>query len=217
MLFGFLRYTANFTFLASFVNRWRLATFYSLSMPLSKPEITQLVDRARANDRGAWELLFRRFQLPLLAYCNEMLFNREDALDAVQQCFIKVIKHLPSLREDRKFAGWLFRIARQECIDSIRRKGRQEKLRQPLESDDFSSAMCPGDNTERADDIQLAITFVRGLDADLREPMVLYYLEDFALEQIAEVMQLPRGTVKSRLHRARQILKQKMEEAYEPA
>jgi len=183
-------------------------------MSLSKEEIAQLIAQARCNQSEAWEPLFRRFQLPLLAYCQEILFSREDALDAVQQSFLKAIKYLPSLRQDSKFGSWLFGIARQECIDLIRRKGRRERLEPAHSFADEVSVMCPSERATRSDDARQVILLVRELEPDLSEPMILFYLEEFSIEAIAEVMQLPSGTIKSRLHRARKTIKLKMEEAH---
>mgnify|MGYP000500296945 CR=1 FL=1 len=134
----------------------------------------------------------------------------------VQKSFIKAIHHLPSLREDSKFGGWLFGIARQECIDSIRRRGRQQTAFSKLRFEEPEFPSSPGEALGQEDDAKRARALVRELDADLREPITLYYLEDFSLSQIADIMQIPSGTGRSRLHRARQILRTKMEEAQEP-
>ncbi len=179
-------------------------------------EILFFIPLARANCRQAWNSLIKRFQLPLLAYCCERLGNREDALDAVQQTFVKAIKHLPSLRDDTKFTSWIYGIARQACIDSIRRRGREAKAYQTFSHQEPFPTVCPGENAANAEEVQLVITLVRELESDLQEPLILYYLEDFSLSEIAEIMHVPNGTIKSRLHRARQILKTKMEEANVP-
>lgn len=80
-------------------------------MTLPEDEIPLLVSNARSHDRVAWDSLLKRFQLPLHAYCSELLSDRQEALDMVQKSFIKAIRHLPSLREDCKFGGWLYGIA----------------------------------------------------------------------------------------------------------
>jgi len=188
-------------------------------MILSEAETVQLVEKARLHDRSAWDCLLKHFQMALFAYCSELLSSRDDALDAVQQCFIKAVKYLPSLRENTKFSSWLYGIARQECFDTLRRRGRQQKALRifPVAVYPSSSHTCPLETATKAEDAQQVINYLRQLESDLREPVTLYYLEDFSVAQIADVMQLPQGTVKSRLHRARQILKTKMEEANEPA
>ncbi len=186
-------------------------------MTLSEKEILLLVSNARSHDRIAWDSLLKRFQVPLHAYCSELLSDRQEALDIVQKSFIKATRHLPSLREDSKFGGWLFGIARQECIDSIRRRGRQQTAFSKLKFEELEFSSCPGEALGQEDDARRARALVRELDADLREPITLYYLEEFSLSQIAEIMKIPSGTVKSRLHRARKILKIKMEKTNEPA
>src|SRR5579871_4823549 len=98
---------------------------------LGVAEIEQLpVSEARAGDAGAWDTLFRRFQLPLYVYVFELVRNEQTSLDIVQETFINAARHIGSLRNDAKFGSWLFGIAHQKCIQRWRKHAREEMLRE---------------------------------------------------------------------------------------
>src|SRR5437763_12829329 len=90
------------------------------------------VQQARAGSSAAWDVLFRRYQLPLYVYVFEMVRDEQAGLDIVQETFINAVRHLGSLREDGKFGSWLFGIAHQKCIQRWRKRGREEIVLEEL-------------------------------------------------------------------------------------
>src|ERR1041384_5187512 len=84
------------------------------------------VPQARAGDPDAWDILFRRYQLPLYVYVFELVHDEQASLDIVQETFINATRHLASLRDDEKFGSWLFGIAHQKCIQRWRKQNREE-------------------------------------------------------------------------------------------
>src|ERR1035438_6095547 len=84
------------------------------------------VPQARAGDPGAWDILFRHYQLPLYVYVFELVHDEQASLDIVQETFIAAARHIGGLREDAKFGSWLFGIAHQKCVQRWRK--RQEIL-----------------------------------------------------------------------------------------
>ena len=74
------------------------------------------VQKARAGDAEAWNVLLKRYQLPLYVYVIELVHNEQASLDIVQETFVNAVRHLDSLRDDGKFGSWLFGIAHQKCI-----------------------------------------------------------------------------------------------------
>src|SRR5580658_8280813 len=90
------------------------------------------VQQAKAGEPGAWDVLFRRYQLPLYVYVFELVRDEQASLDIVQETFIAAVRHLASLRDDAKFGGWLFGIAHQKCVQSWRRQNRAAALREEL-------------------------------------------------------------------------------------
>src|SRR5208337_265168 len=93
------------------------------------------VPRARAGDPEAWDLLFRRYQLPLYVYAFELVHDEQASLDIVQETFINAVRHLGSLRDDRKFGSWLFGIAHQKCLQRWRRQNREHTLLEEFAAD----------------------------------------------------------------------------------
>ncbi len=169
------------------------------------------VAQARAGGSAAWRALFQRYQLPLYAYVYELVRHEQTCLDLVQETFIRAVRHVDSLRDDAKFGGWLFGIAHQQCIQHWRRHGREEPM-----GDDLPD--LPGEDDgpaqilireERAAEVRAL--FAR-LPAPQRAVLVLHFLEDFPLDDIARVTGAPLGTVKSRLHHAKRALRKLLEE-----
>src|SRR6266704_3369019 len=90
------------------------------------------VPQARAGEPEAWDILFRRYQLPLYVYVFELVRDEQASLDIVQEAFINAVRHIGGLREDGKFGSWLFGIAHQKCIQRWRKQGREETALEEL-------------------------------------------------------------------------------------
>ena len=86
------------------------------------------VPQAKAGEPEAWDILFRRYQLPLYVYVFELVHDEQTSLDLVQETFIAAVRHIGSLRDDAKFGSWLFGIAHQKCIQRWRKQGREKVL-----------------------------------------------------------------------------------------
>lgn len=170
------------------------------------------VAQARAGQPEAWNALFQRYQLPLYAYVFELVRDEQTSLDLVQETFIAAARHIGSLREDEKFGSWLFGIAHQKCIQHLRKSGREElhdkgylETLPTIETDPCELLIREEQETE----------FMRALNqlaAPHRAVLVLHFLEDFSLEEIARITGTNLGTVKSRLHYAEKALRDLLEE-----
>lgn len=165
------------------------------------------VEQARAGSPEAWDVLFRRYQLPLYAYVFEMVRQQQPSLDIVQETFISAVRHLDGLREDRKFGSWLFGIAHQKCVQCWRRERRR-----PV-PDEFVPAELP-DPGEGPDEFLIReeeeagfMALIHQLPPAQRSALLLHFVEDFPLEEIAVICAVPLGTVKSRLHHAKKALR----------
>ena len=174
------------------------------------PEREQLpVREARAGEPDAWDALFRRYQLPLYVYVFELVRHEQTSLDIVQETFINAARHLGSLRDDEKFGSWLFSIAHQKCIHHWRKK-RVDTT--PLGDEDDeqefqSSESDPQELLLRKEQEAEFMKLVQQLAVPHRAVLLLHFVEDFSLDEIARITETPLGTVKSRLHYARQALK----------
>ena len=170
------------------------------------------VPQARAGDPAAWDTLFRRYQLPLYVYVFEMVHDEGASLDIVQETFINAVRHLESLRQDEKFGSWLFGIAHQKCLQRWRKQGREERV-----LEEFGAA---GDEWEAGADELLVrreqeaefMKLLNQLAPAHRSVLLLHFVEEFGLEEIAGITGTALGTVKSRLHYAKKTLRKLLEE-----
>ena len=170
------------------------------------------VAAARAGSPEAWDALFQRYQLPLYAYVFELIRSEQSALDIVQETFISAARNLGSLRDDDRFGSWLFSIAHRKCVDRWRKSGREE----PLESEVAEALPDPDrDPSElliRREQEAEFMKVIEQLPLPQRSVLLLHFVEDFSLEEIAGITGAQLGTVKSRLHYARRALRKLMEE-----
>lgn len=172
---------------------------------VAEPESLPVAE-ARAGAAAAWRVLFRRYQLPLYAYVYEFVRHEQASLDLVQTSFVRAARHLGTLRDDAKFGSWLFGIAHQQCLQHFRQSGREfvsSDLLDDLPGDDPGPAQILL-RAEQADEFRVLLA---QLPPPQRAVLLLYFMEDFSLEDIARVTAAPLGTVKSRLHHAKRALK----------
>jgi RNA polymerase sigma-70 factor, ECF subfamily len=168
------------------------------------PADLELVARARAGDRDAFRLLVERYEGRAYAIAYGFLGNREDAREIVQEAFLKAYRTLAGFRGEAGFYTWLYRIVVNLAID-FRRRDRPapleepDRLRDPREADPASEAY----RGELREAIRAAID---GLPREQRAVIVLRELEGLSYAEIAEVEQVPIGTVMSRLFYARRKL-----------
>src|SRR4051794_23488750 len=170
------------------------------------------VSRARAGDPAAWEVLFKRYQLPLYVYVFELVRDEQASLDLVQETFINAARHLGSLREDARFGSWLFGIAHQKCIQRWRRRAREEMLRDELAAAPAELSSGPDDLLVRREQEAAFMKLLEQLPPPQRSALLLHFIEDFSLEDIAAITGVSVGTVKSRLHYGKKALRQLLEE-----
>lgn len=129
-----------------------------------------------------------------------MLKNHQDRLDAVQEAVVKAWSHISTLRNPQYFETWLTRILINEChnIQKLRKRiVSLESIGEPAYSDAGNPPLREA---------------VMKLDVDLRLPLILHYMEGYRMREIAQILKIPEGTVKTRLTRAKKQLKQQMEE-----
>ena len=170
------------------------------------------VPQARAGNSEAWDTLFKRYQLPLYAYVFELVRNEQTSLDLVQETFVNAVRHIDSLRDDEKFGSWLFGIAHQKCIQQWRRQDRESALREELADEPAGGNDSPLDLLLREEQEAEFMKLLDQLPVPQRSALLLYFVEDFSLEEIARITGAQLGTVKSRLHYAKRALRKLLEE-----
>lgn len=174
----------------------------------------ELVATAVRGVEGGFEELVKRYQRPISAYVYRMVGDYEAALDLTQEIFIKIYGSLSRYRPEFKFSTWIYKIAHNAAIDHLRRTtGRERSLVNGTESDQYdlpieSQSLSPEQQSEREERRVEIEAVVRSLPTAYRELIVLRHSQDLTYEEIVEVTGLPLGTVKNRLFRAREMMRQ---------
>src|SRR5437899_3569991 len=169
------------------------------------------VQDARAGKPDAWDTLFRRYQLPLYVYVFELVHDEQTSLDLVQESFINAARHIGSLRDDAKFGSWLFGIAHQKCIQRWRKQARDEALREVLAASPPDFEDDPAEFLIRAEQEAEFMKLLNQLPLPQRSVLLLHFVEEFSLEEIAGITGAHIGTGKSRLHYAKKPLRKILE------
>jgi len=166
-----------------------------------------LVIKCQQNDRAAFEELVDRWQGRLWGYAFKMTGCETAAWDAVQETWCSVIKGLRKLDDVGLFPCWVFRILNNKCADFQRK----QKLKSRLHND-FESKIRENQTQNSNEKTDLLESAVEKLPPDRKVLITLRYREDFNISQIAEILDIPAGTVKSRLNRTISTLRQLMEQ-----
>ena len=169
------------------------------------------VHEAKAGDPAAWDVLFRRYQLPLYVYVFELVRNEQTSLDLVQETFIAAARHIESLRDDNGFGSWLFGIAHQKCLQLWRTKRRVEVPLEELPDLPADTDDAPNEILIHHESEEQVLALLERLPLDQRSALLLHCVEGFSLREIADITGVPVGTVKSRLHNAKRAMRKLLE------
>ena len=173
----------------------------------------ELVKTAIAGREASFEELVRRYQRPIAAYVYRMVGDYDSALDLTQEVFIKVYNSLARYRSEFKFSTWIYKIAHNAAIDHLRRYAvREQAVTSGFDTDHRdtpveSRRLTPEQESERKERRSEVEMVVEMLPRAYRELIVLRHSHDLSYDEIAEVTGLPLGTVKNRLFRAREAMR----------
>jgi RNA polymerase sigma-70 factor (ECF subfamily) len=163
----------------------------------------QVVAAARGGSLSAFEDLVRLFQADVWRFSLHLLGNESSAEDTTQETFIRAFRFLDRYRGESKFSTWLLSIARNCAMDEVRKAGRIRRIQ------DRSALQPEPDLHDESIGIEVREA-LQSLDIGLREPVVLIDMFGASYQDVATVLGVPVGTVKSRVHRAREILVRKL-------
>ena len=169
-------------------------------------ELSIIVNRCLDGQQSAFSDLIDRFRGRVYGLCYRMLGQREDAEDATQETFLRVAKNLHRWDPTRSFEPWLLTIAGNRCRTRLAKRTRRPKeisLEHPVED----SFMQVRRGQMLAEEVDLAL---QGIRADYRKAFELFHRSQLEYQQIAEQLEVPLGTVKTWVHRARQEIVQKL-------
>ncbi len=186
---------------------------------MAKETDKELVRRVKKGDKQAFDLLFSRYQHKILNLVARYLRSPEDVEDVAQEAFIKAYRALPRFRGDSAFYTWLYRIAINTAKNHLVARGRRPPSMdvdvEEAEFMDGADALKEGESPEAAltrDELSQAIDrAISALPDDLRSAVTLREFDGLSYEQIAEIMDCPVGTVRSRIFRARESIDREIE------
>ncbi len=174
----------------------------------------ELIAKAISGREDGFEELVRRYQRPITNYVFRMLNDYDASLDVTQEVFIKVYNSLSRYSPEYKFSTWLYRIAHNAAIDYIRRRSPNQ---QSIETENKDGAYqlqiespnpTPEQERERSEWRTEIEAVVKCLPSVYRELILLRHAQDLSYDEIAEITNLPLGTVKNRLFRAREMMRE---------
>lgn len=185
--------------------------------PLTHPWKADVL-AARRGDQAAFASLVRSVQRPVYGLSLRLLANEAEASEVAQEAFLRAFQNLHKYDVERPFDLWVMAIARNLCLDLLRRRSRVktddlEDLKETLPS---GAATAEDDAIARQERLSLELAMAT-LSADDREVLALYYVQKRTTKEIALVMGVAPGTIMARLFRAREKLRQKMQPAQEDA
>ncbi len=172
----------------------------------------KLIKRIKSGDRYAFDELVREYQTKVIHIAYAMLSDYEEANDAAQETFVKVYRFVDNFRHDSSLSTWIYRITKNVCLDFLRKR-KEATISIDEENEDGKrieiedSSKTPEKIAEENERRKLLRKALAELDDNSRMMITLYELEGMSYDEIADILKIPVGTVKSRLNRAREKLK----------
>lgn len=160
------------------------------------------IERCQNGEREAFRFLVQRYQREAVGHAAAILGNREDALDAVQEAFIDAFQAIGRFDETRRFYPWFYVLLRNRCYKTMAQ-------RKPSENIEETVILAPQPSVSREESLSLEKALL-SLSNEDREIITLKYLDGLSYDEIAERLEIPRGTVMSRLFYARKELQSKL-------
>ena len=179
----------------------------------------QLVERVQRGDKNAFNLLVRKYQHKVVNLVARYVNNPGDVPDVVQEAFIKAYRALPTFRGESAFYTWLYRIAVNTAKNYLTSQGRRPPS-SDVEADEAEyyggrealQEVATPENLALTDEIKRTVfAAIEALPEDLRTAITLREMEGLSYEEIAEIMDCPVGTVRSRIFRAREAIDKKLQ------
>ena len=175
---------------------------------MSKDRDIALLNDCKRGDRQALDSLVRRYERPVYNAAYRMLGNPDEAADVAQTVFLKAFENLDRFNPKYKFFSWIYRIAVNESINQLKKRGRTEPLAETL----AASTRGPEELMESGRISHELQGVLMSIQEDHRAVIVLRHFSEYSYREIGEILQIPEKTVKSRLFSARKQMKQRLEE-----
>lgn len=186
-------------------------------MPTHHEPTDQELVRLSAENPESFGVLMERHEAPLLRYIRRISsLPKEDAEDILQETFIKAYRNINDYDSSAKFSSWIYRIAHNQTIDTLRKR-KVASASFSIDANDAAQFLHAATDisaeTERIDTFSRIETIIRALPETYREALILRFLEEKSYEEIMDILELPKGSVATLVHRGKMILREKMLEA----
>jgi RNA polymerase sigma-70 factor, ECF subfamily len=187
----------------------------------SEQDDTQLVTASQQGDQDAFAFLVQRHQRRVFTMVVRMLQDYEEASEITQEAFLAAWLGLPSFRGEARFATWLYRIAYNCCLRQLERRKRERALQVIMQAEIILERMNEEKQAEDSMELRDQQAIVREqldkLPARYRSVLILRHLQEMKYEEIADILTMPIGTIKTHLFRARHLLKERLYNAFSNA
>ncbi|WP_430789177.1 RNA polymerase sigma factor SigW [Virgibacillus flavescens] len=180
--------------------------------------IKEKIKQVKKGDQAAFEDVVTFYQHKIYQHCYRMLGNAHEAEDIAQEAFIRAYINIDSYDLNRKFSTWLYRIATNLTIDRVRKRKPDYYLDAEVKGSDGlnmysqleSDNLLPEEEVENLELKSYIHQEISELPPKYRSIIILRYLEEFSLQEISDILDIPLGTVKTRIHRGREALRKKL-------
>lgn len=187
---------------------------------LNRQEDYDLVERAKANEQAAFARLLEKYQKPLYYHINKIVHDKEILDDLIQEIFLKAFDNIHSFDASYAFSTWLYRIATNHSIDYLRKKKlRTLSIDEPYQTKDGELTLEIPDEGSEADETILKqeraaiiLDAISNLPERYEKIIRLRHMEEKSYQEIAGIMDLPLGTVKAHIFRARELLNKQLKD-----
>ena len=187
----------------------------------SEQDDTHLVKASQQGDQDAFASLMQRHQRRVFNLILRMLQDYEEASEITQEAFLAAWMGLPSFRGEARFATWLYRIAYNCALKQLERRKRERFLRAAIEAEQILEEVNKQEQAEDILELRVRQAIVREqlekLPTTYRRVLTLRHLQEMIYEEMADILTLPIGTIKTHLFRARHLLKERLYNAYSNA
>ncbi len=173
-------------------------------MDLSKLSDEQVVELVRSVNKENYAEIIRRYQSKLVRYATYLVNDPDTGADIAQESFIKAYVNLNSFKTDKKFSSWIYRIAHNEAINTIKKYKKSVSIDETF---DLGSGEDIEDEFIKDEIISRTHRCLNNMPIIYREPLSLYYLEEKSYEDISDILRIPTSTVGTRISRAKSIMK----------
>ena len=177
---------------------------------LAEQEDVRLVQASQQGDQAAFALLLQRHQRRVFNLVLHLLHDYDDANDVTQEAFLAAWRRLPSLRNEERFSIWLYRIAYNGSMQQLERRKRDQARHSVMQAEQFLEEKRVEEAVERDDVQALVREYLERLPRAYRIVLTLRHREHRTYEEMAKILTLPIGTIKTHLFRARNLLKERL-------